>query len=216
MRLIFLGPPGAGKGTQSQHICADFGIRQLSSGDLLRANMRDQTPLGLEVTKFMNNGELVPDSLIIDLIKDELSKPQYKKGFLLDGFPRTIPQAAALDSMLIKMNQKLDCVLVLEVPHELIISRLSLRRTDRKTGKSFHLIFNPPPADGDFDLYQREDDKEETIRNRLEIYESLTKPLIKYYSSMGLVHKINGVGMLEDVYDRISTVLDRMTKSNIY
>lgn len=208
MRIIFLGPPGSGKGTQSQNICKDYGIKQISTGDILRYNVKEQTELGKIAAEFMNKGELVPDNIMIDIIANELKKPDYKKGFLLDGFPRTIPQAEALDGMMTRMGLKLNCVLVLEVPHDEIIQRISLRRVDRKTGKIYHLLFNPPMPDEDVDLYQREDDKEETIRRRLMVYESQTKPLIKYYSSMGLAFKINGVGDFKEVYDRIVKVLD--------
>ena len=213
MRIIFLGPPGAGKGTQAQNICKEYGIRQISSGDLLRACIESGTEIGLEAREIMKRGELVPDTMIIDMMRQEMRKPVYNKGFLLDGFPRTIPQAEALDGMLIESNNKLNCVLVLEIPHEVIIERLSLRRTDRKTGRSFHMIYNPPPADGDWDLFQREDDLEDTVRNRLKIYENMTKPLVKYYSSMGLAQKVDGMGSLDEVYKKISKVLDSCNKS---
>jgi len=208
MRLIFLGPPGSGKGTQSQNICKDYGIKQISTGDILRKNVKDQTELGKIAAEYMNKGELVPDKIMIDIIASELKKPDYLKGFLLDGFPRTIPQAEALDGMMSKMGLKLNCVLVLEVPHEEIIQRISLRRVDKKTGKIYHLLFNLPLPEDNVELYQREDDKEETIRRRLMVYESQTKPLIKYYSSMGLAFKINGVGDFKEVYERIVKVLD--------
>ena len=213
MRIIFLGPPGAGKGTQAQNICKEYGIRQISSGDLLRACIDSGTEVGLEAREIIKRGELVPDKMIIDMMRQEMCKPVYNKGFLLDGFPRTIPQAEALDGMLVESNNKLNCVLVLEIPHEVIIERLSLRRTDRKTGRSFHMIYNPPPADGNWDLFQREDDQEDTVRNRLKIYENMTKPLVKYYSSMGLAQKIDGMGSLDEVYKKISKVLDSRNKS---
>lgn len=208
MRLIFLGPPGAGKGTQSERICKDYGIKQISTGDILRVLRRKGDKLGILAGEFMDRGELVPDDLIIDIIVKELDKPEYAKGFLLDGFPRTLVQAEALDGMLVALGHKLSCVLVLDVPFSDIVKRLSLRRTCRTTGRTFHLIFNPPPIDGDFDLYQREDDKEETVMNRLKVYEKMTKPLVKHYSSLGLVQKILGTGPLDLVYKRIVEALD--------
>lgn len=208
MRLIFLGPPGAGKGTQAQSICKDYGIKQLSTGDLLRANIEAKTPIGVAAKEYMDRGELVSDEIVINIIKEELKNRQFTNGFLLDGFPRTIPQAEALDSIMVNMGQRLDCVLVLEVATEELTERLSARRVCRRTGRTFHLLYNPPPPDGDFDLYQREDDKEDTVRRRLRIYENQTKPLIKYYSSMGLAHKIHGIGSLDEVYARITRVLD--------
>ncbi len=208
MRVIFLGPPGAGKGTQSQNICRDYGIKQISTGDILRRHTTNQTELGIEAASYMNRGELVPDNLMIDIIVTEFKKPDYNKGFLLDGFPRTIPQAQALDGMMARLGIRLNCVLVLEVPHEDIVQRISLRRTDRRTGRTYHLLFNPPPPGEEFELFQREDDQAETVTRRLKIYEKSTKPLIKYYSSMGLAHKINGLGTLDSVYEKIAKVLD--------
>ncbi len=208
MRIIFLGPPGAGKGTQSQNICRDYGIRQISTGEILRKHTTEGTELGKEAANFMKRGELVPDNLMIDIIISELKKPEFAKGFLLDGFPRTPVQAEALDGIMAKYGIKLTCVLVLEVPHEEIVKRISLRRTDRKTGKTYHLLFNPPPPGEALELYQREDDHEDTVKHRLVVYESRTKPLIKYYSSMGLAHRINGVGTLEEVYGKITKILD--------
>ncbi|MGQ9818347.1 MAG: adenylate kinase [Candidatus Kapaibacteriales bacterium] len=212
MRLIFLGPPGAGKGTQSEFICRDFNIRQISTGDILRAHRNEGSVLGKRAQEFMDKGELVPDSIIIEMIHDELQKPEYQNGFLLDGFPRTIAQAEALDSLLNSLKTKLDYVLVLEVPSEELIKRLTARRTCRICGKTYHLITNPPKVDGKCDidggeLYQRTDDNEETVRNRLTVYENQTKPLINYYSLFNLVHKIDGIGKIEDIYDRIKKVL---------
>ncbi len=210
MRVIFLGPPGAGKGTQSQNICRDYGIKQISTGEILRHHTAGKTPLGLEAASYMNKGELVPDNVMIDIIVNELNKPEHTKGFMLDGFPRTIPQAQALDGIMVRLGIRFNAVLVLEVPHSEIVQRISLRRTDRASGRTFHLLFNPPPADEKLDLYQREDDKEEIVKKRLQLYESSTKPLIKYYSSLGLAHKINGIGSLDDVYTRIVRVLDKV------
>lgn len=209
MRLIFLGPPGAGKGTQAQFIVKDYNVTQLSTGDILRANRKEGTELGQKAQKYMDAGDLVPDDLIIDMIKEELKKPEIQKGFLLDGFPRTVPQAEALDSLLYDLGIKLDCTLVLEVPNEELVKRITGRRTDRKTGQVFHIIYNPPPEDGDFDLYQREDDKEETVRNRIEVYEKQTKPLVDYYEKKGIAQKIDGTGKIDEIYARIKETLDK-------
>jgi adenylate kinase len=214
MKMIFIGPPGAGKGTQAERICEEYGVVQLSTGDILRANRKAGTELGKKAQSFMDAGELVPDSLIIDMIKEELIKPELSKGYILDGFPRTVPQADALDHLLSDMGQKLDCVLVLEVPNDALLKRLTARRTCRSCGKSYHLVFNPPKRDGICDLdggelFQRDDDKEEPILNRLKVYEAQTKPLIEYYSAKGMADMVDGVGPLPEVYARIKTLLDR-------
>lgn len=214
MRLIFLGPPGAGKGTQAEFICRDFNIKQLSTGDLLRFHRKEGTELGKKAQEFMDKGELVPDSLIIDMIKQELAKPEYQNGYLLDGFPRTIKQAEALDKLLDELGQKLNAVLVLEVPTEELITRLTARRTCRVCGKTYHLIFNPPKQEGICDvcggeLYQRPDDNEETVRNRLTVYENQTKPLIDYYDKKGLAFHIDGKGKIEEIYTIIKNILQK-------
>lgn len=210
MKLIFLGPPGAGKGTQCENIMKDFGVVQLSTGDILRANRKEGTELGKKAQVYMDKGELVPDELIVDMIREELKKPELSKGYILDGFPRTVPQAEALDKLLSDMGQKIDAALVLEVPNEELITRLTARRVDKNTGKTYHLIFNPPPEDPSIELYQREDDKEETVRNRLKVYEAQTKPLIEYYEKQNAAKKVNGVGKLDDVYARIKAILDNL------
>ncbi len=215
MRLIFLGPPGAGKGTQAERICSTYGIIQLSTGDILRENRRNGTELGKLAQKYMDAGELVPDNIIIDMIKAELQKPALKTGYLLDGFPRTINQALALDSLLEEMNQKLDAVLILEVPNEELIKRLTARRTCKSCGKSYHLIFNPPRKENICDvcggeLFQRDDDKEEPILNRLKVYENQTKPLINYYTEKSIAKYINGVGDIDEIFTRIKAILDKV------
>jgi adenylate kinase len=218
MRLIFLGPPGSGKGTQSEFICKDFRIVQLSTGDLLRYHRKNGTELGKKAQEFMDKGELVPDDLIIEIIRNELKKKEYSNGFLLDGFPRTITQAEALDKLLAELNLHLDAVLVLNVPTEELITRLTARRTCPICGKTYHLIYNPPKVDGKCDLdggelYQRSDDNEETVRNRLEVYEKQTKPLIDYYQSKGLAYFIDGIGKIEDIYSRLKAILDSIKKN---
>ncbi|MFH1050271.1 MAG: adenylate kinase [bacterium] len=216
MKLIFLGPPGAGKGTQSESICKDFGVVQLSTGDILRANRKAGTELGKKAQKYMDAGELVPDQLIIDMIKEELKKPELSRGYILDGFPRTVNQAESLDKLLSGMGQKLNTVLVLEVPNEELVKRLTARRICRTCGKSYHLIYKKPMKVGICDepcggeLYQRDDDKEGPIINRLKVYEAQTFPLIDYYDKKNMTSKIDGLGDIKDIYARIKSVLDKI------
>lgn len=214
MRIIFLGPPGAGKGTQSERICKDYNIVQLSTGDILRANRKMGTELGKKAQSFMDSGALVPDELIIEMIRIELNNSELANGYILDGFPRTVPQAEALDKLLDELGQKLDTVLVLEVPNEELLKRLTARRVCKVCGKSYHLIYNPPKVGGICDLdggelYQRDDDKEEPILNRLKVYDAQTKPLIDYYTKKDLVDKIDGVGEIDSIYEQIKFVLDK-------
>lgn len=213
MNLIFLGPPGAGKGTQAQRICWEYDIAQISTGDLLRSHIAKGTKIGQEADKYIHKGNLVPDELIIEMIKDELSETTNSEGFILDGFPRTVPQAEELDRVLVDIGKKIDVVLVLEVPKEDIIPRLTARRTCPQCGKSYHLIFNPPAIDGVCDLdggalYQRKDDNEETVLHRQKVYEESTKPIIAYYEKQDLVKRVDGLGRLEKVYDRIKSILN--------
>ncbi len=217
MKLVFIGPPGAGKGTQAERICADNSIKQLSTGDILRHNVKIESKLGVGAKEYMTSGRLVPDELIIEMIKEELKSLEYANGFLLDGFPRTIPQAQAFDELLKKLNTKIDLVLLLDVPDEEIISRLSGRRICRTCNRVFHISFNPPPDPKDCDrgicdIYQRDDDKEETVRHRLDVYHNQTKPLVDYYKSQNLVAYIDGIGSLDEVYDRIKSNLQHKFK----
>lgn len=218
MRLIFIGPPGAGKGTQSDRICKEYGIIQLSTGDILRANKKQGTELGQLAQKYMEAGELVPDSVIINMITEELKDFKYQNGFILDGVPRTVPQAEALCNILPKMLQRLDAVIVLNVPSEELIHRLAARRTCKKCGRIYHLLYSPPqnerlcdePCGGE--LYQRVDDKEETIINRLAVYNAQTKPLIEFYSSRNLTIMIDGLQVMDEVFRDIKQELDKIVE----
>jgi len=215
MRLILLGPPGAGKGTQAAFITQHFGIPQISTGDMLRAAVKAGTPLGLEAKKIMDSGALVSDELIIGLVQDRLKQPDCRKGYLFDGFPRTIPQADALKHAKVA----LDFVVEIEVPEQDIIERMSGRRVHPASGRSYHLSFNPPKVAEQDDLsgeplVQRDDDKEETVRHRLTVYQNQTRPLVEYYSSWAEAdttapryRKVHGLGSVQDIQARIAAVL---------
>ncbi|MGB9712071.1 MAG: adenylate kinase [Dissulfurimicrobium sp.] len=216
MRLILLGGPGAGKGTQANLIKEKFGIPQISTGDMLRAAVKAGTPLGLEAKKYMDAGGLVPDDVIIGLVKDRIKQPDCQKGFLFDGFPRTIPQAEAMK----KAGVKIDYVVEIDVPDEEIIKRMSGRRVHLASGRTYHIVFNPPKVEGKDDvtgepLIQREDDKEETVKKRLEVYHAQTEPLIKFYmdweksgdTNAPKFVKINGVGSVNSITQQIFKAL---------
>jgi len=216
MRLILLGPPGAGKGTQATFICQHYGIPQISTGDMLRAAVKAGTPLGVEAKKVMDSGGLVGDDIIIGLVKERILQSDCAKGFLFDGFPRTIPQADAMKSA----GVKLDYVLEIDVPFEAIIERMSGRRAHVASGRTYHVKFNPPKTAGMDDvtgepLIQRDDDKEETVRKRLEVYEAQTRPLVQYYSSWAQsdgphapkYRSISGMGEVDEIKTRALTAL---------
>jgi adenylate kinase len=212
MNLILLGPPGAGKGTQAKRLIDAYGIPQISTGDMLREAVKNQTQLGLEAKKYMDAGQLVPDEVVIGLVKERLAQPDCAKGFMLDGFPRTVAQAEELDKVLAEMGKAIDHVISIEVPNEELIGRLTGRRTCRNCGAGYHVIFDPPKEEGKCDkcggeLYQRDDDNEATVANRLKVYESQTKPLIDYYQAKGLLRPIDGVGSIDDIFARIKAVL---------
>ncbi|RJX34448.1 MAG: adenylate kinase [Desulfarculus sp.] len=212
MNLILLGPPGAGKGTQAKMLIEAYGIPQISTGDMLRAAVRNQTALGLEAKKFMDAGQLVPDQVVIGLAQDRIAQPDCAKGFMLDGFPRTVPQAQALDKVLAGMGKKIDHVISIEVANDELMGRLTGRRTCKSCGQGFHVMFDPPKAQGQCDkcggeLYQRDDDNEATVGNRLKVYNDQTAPLIDYYQKKGLLRPIDGVGGINDIQERIKAVL---------
>ncbi|MBN1321583.1 MAG: adenylate kinase [Thermoleophilia bacterium] len=210
--LILLGPPGAGKGTQAGRIVAGYGIPHISTGDILRAAVKNQTRMGLEAKKYMDAGELVPDSVVIGIVEDRLREPDTAKGFLMDGFPRTIPQAEALDKALDGLDRTVTKVLVLLVDEELLIARLTGRRICRSCQTPFHVLFTPPKQEGVCDvcggeLYQRDDDTEATVRNRLEVYSKQTEPLIDYYDKEGVVVRIDGAQLPDVTYEDIRAAL---------
>jgi adenylate kinase len=204
VRLVFLGPPGAGKGTQAQYLCEEFGIPQLSTGDMLRAAKAAGT-LPKELVDKMAAGGLVPDEVVVDLIGQRTLEPNALKGFLLDGFPRTVPQADALAAMLAGRNQALDAVIALIVPRELLVERAVLRRTDKRTGQIYHLKYKPPPPDAE--LEHRADDQEAVVAKRLDTYDAMTSELLPHYEKLGLLRRVDGVGTVDEVRTRIKQVL---------
>jgi adenylate kinase len=212
MNLILLGPPGAGKGTQAKKMVDAYGIPQISTGDMLREAVKNQTQLGMEAKKFMDAGQLVPDEVVIGLVKERMTKPDTDKGFMLDGFPRTVPQAEELDKVLADLNKPIDHVVSIEVANEELMGRLTGRRTCKACGAGFHVIFDPPKEEGKCDkcsgeLYQRDDDNEATVSNRLKVYDSSTKPLIDYYQGKGLLRPVDGVGAIDEIFGRVKAVL---------
>jgi adenylate kinase len=208
VRLIFLGPPGAGKGTQARQLAHEWGVPQIATGDMLREAVAAGTPLGLEAKRIMDEGALVPDDVIVDLIAERLRQPDAAKGFILDGFPRTCGQAEALDRLLKDLGQKLDAVLYFRVAEPELVRRLSGRRICRRCQTAFHVVSAPPARAGVCDrcggeLYQRDDDSEATVRNRLQVYERQTAPLLDYYGNRGALTAIEGEGSIEAIRDTI-------------
>ena len=213
MNIILLGPPGGGKGTQAKLLTEKHKIPQISTGDILRAAVKQGTSLGKMAKEYMEAGKLVPDEVVIGIIKERLKEADCENGFILDGFPRTVVQAEALSETLGTMQKKIDHVISITVDEEELIKRLTGRRTCRSCGAMFHVIFNPSKKEGicDFcsgELYQRDDDKAETIRNRLNVYNQQTAPLIDYYQKNGLLRTVRGVGKIEDIFNKIEEVLN--------
>jgi adenylate kinase len=208
-----VGPPGAGKGTQAEFIAANQSVPKISTGDIFRANVGQGTPLGLQAKKYMDAGQLVPDEVTIDMVRDRLAEPDAADGFLLDGFPRTVPQAEVLDQMLADLGTSLDVVLELVVDDDEVVRRLSGRRTCRGCGKIWHIEFDATSAEGVCDrcggeLFQRDDDKAETVTERLKVYAEQTAPLVDYYGGQGKLVGIDATGPVEDVTQRATDALE--------
>ncbi|MBI1911246.1 MAG: adenylate kinase [Deltaproteobacteria bacterium] len=216
MNLILLGAPGAGKGTQGKNLSEKFRIPQISTGDILRANVRSKTSLGLKAKEYMDKGALVPDDIVVGMVSDRITQEDCTNGFILDGFPRNINQAEVLKNTLEGMGMKIDHVIGIDVERKELVRRLSGRRVCRKCGASYHVIFNPPVNIGICDscgseIYQRDDDKEDTIEARLKVYEQETFPLIEYYTKKDLYRSVNGIGTVDQI---TKTIVDIIEKGN--
>lgn len=214
MRLVFLGAPGAGKGTQAKKLVEKYSIPQISTGDILRAAVAAGTTLGKEAKSYMDKGELVPDSVVIGLVKERIAQDDCKKGYILDGFPRNTAQAEALDKVLAEMKAPLDAVVDVDVDRDILMKRLTGRRTCKNCQQMYNIYFSPPKKEGICDkcggeLFQRDDDKEETIRKRLEVYEAQTKPLIDYYSKKGILKSVSGTGSIEEIFNSICAIFKK-------
>lgn len=214
MRIILLGPPGAGKGTQAEKLVKKFGIPHISTGDMFRAAIKEGTELGMKAKEYMDKGELVPDEIVVGIVKERLLQPDCRDGFLLDGFPRTVAQAQALGEALKEMGATIDVVLNVDVEQEELLSRLTGRRVCKGCGSTYHIRFNPPTVRNVCDkcggeLYQRSDDTVETVKQRLEVYRNQTAPLIDYYSEAGLLVTVDGARDIEEVFEDIVTILEK-------
>ncbi len=213
MKIVMLGAPGAGKGTQAKMLADRYGIPHISTGDIFRQNLKDNTPLGQKVKSYMDSGRLVPDELVVDIVMDRIKKPDCMKGFIFDGFPRTIPQAEALTYALNNQNEKIDYAIEINVPDENIINRMGGRRACVGCGATYHVEFNPPKVEGICDacgkeLILREDDKPETVKERLAIYHAETQPLIDFYQKLNAHVEIDGTQDIKKVLEDIVNVLD--------
>ena len=218
LRLVIFGPPGAGKGTQAERIAGRFGVPHIATGDLLRDAVARGTELGVKARGFMERGELVPDEIVVGIVEERLRRPDCKRGFVLDGFPRTLAQAKALDEILEKLEIKIDAVINLETSEEEIVKRLSNRRVCKLCGAVYHLIFNPPKNSERCDrcdrcggeLYQREDDREEVIKRRIQVYRMQTRPIIEYYQERGVLITVDGNRSIEEVSKSIGKLLEKL------
>ncbi|MEW6410689.1 MAG: adenylate kinase [Nitrospirota bacterium] len=213
MRLVLLGAPGAGKGTQAKKLIEKYGIPQISTGDILRKAVADGTPLGKEAKSYMDKGELVPDKVVIGLIEERLSQDDCKNGYILDGFPRNTPQAEVLDTMLSTLGKPLDFALSVDVRKDDLLKRLAGRRTCKNCQQMYNIYFSPPKKENICDrcggeLYQRDDDREETIRKRLDVYDAQTAPLIEYYKKKGILKSVLGVGNIDEIFNKVCAVLE--------
>ena len=212
MKIIMLGAPGAGKGTQAKKISAKYGVPHISTGDIFRANIKGQTELGMKAKVFMDQGQLVPDEITIGMLLDRIQEEDCKKGYVLDGFPRTIPQAESLTKALADMGDHIDYAINVDVPDENIISRMSGRRACLKCGQTYHIVYNPPQKENVCDvcgeaLVLRDDDKPETVKKRLDVYHDQTQPLIDYYKAAGVLAEVDGTKDLEAVFQDIVKIL---------
>ncbi|QGQ44013.1 adenylate kinase [Metabacillus sediminilitoris] len=212
MNLVLMGLPGAGKGTQAERIVEKYDIPHISTGDMFRAAMKEETELGLQAKSFIDKGELVPDEVTIGIVRERLGKNDCQKGFLLDGFPRTVAQADALENILADLDKKIDYVINIEVNKDILMERLTGRRICKQCGATYHLIFNPPAAAGECDkcggeLYQRADDNEETVANRLEVNLKQTEPLLNFYNEKGYLTNINGEQDIDKVFVDVNQLL---------
>ena len=213
MKILLLGPPGGGKGTQAKFLIEKLHIPQISTGDMLREHVTKQTSLGIKAKEYMSSGALVPDEVILGMMQERLLNEDCKNGYILDGFPRTIPQALGLDKLLEKLKQTLDAVIVIDVSDDKIVDRMGGRRVHMASGRVYHIIYNPPKVEGkddetQEDLIIREDDKEETVRKRLEIYHNETSPLINHYKEQNIVSRINGELNISDVSQEIEKIIN--------
>ena len=212
MKIIMLGAPGAGKGTQAKMIAAKYGIPHISTGDIFRANIKNGTELGAKAKQYMDKGELVPDELVVDLVIDRFKEADCKNGYVLDGFPRTIPQAEALDKALTAIGENVDYAINVEVPDENIINRMGGRRACVGCGATYHVVYSPTKVEGKCDtcggeLIIRDDDKPETVKNRLSVYHEQTQPLIDYYTKKGIIKEVDGTVDMNDVFKAITDIL---------
>src|SRR5574340_1297378 len=212
MRIVLLGAPGAGKGTQAKKLIDKYGIPQISTGDILRQNVAEGTPLGKEAKSYMDKGELVPDSVVLGLVEDRLRKDDCKKGYILDGFPRNTAQAEALDTILASLNMSLTGALSVDVPKDDLMKRLTGRRTCKGCGQMYNVYFSPSKNENVCDkcggaLFHRDDDKEETIKRRLDVYEAQTAPLIDYYKKSGILKSVTGVGSIDEIFSKVCSAL---------
>lgn len=213
MRIVLLGAPGAGKGTQAKKLIEKYGIPQISTGDLLRAAVSAGTALGKEAKSYMDKGELVPDSVVLGMVEERLKQDDCKKGYILDGFPRNTAQAEALDKMLAALNMSLTGAVSVDVPFEDLMKRLTGRRTCKACGQMYNIYFSAPKKEGACDkcsgeLYQRDDDKEATIKKRLEVYTAQTEPLMGYYRNKGIVKSVAGTGSIDEIFSKVCAILE--------
>jgi len=213
MLVILLGPPGAGKGTQAESIVKNYGLAYVSTGDILRKAVKEETPLGSKAREYMDQGQLVPDNLVVEIVRERLMEPDCSKGALLDGFPRTVDQAVFLDQALPDIGTKIDSVLLIDVEEDELIERLTGRRVCCDCGANYHLKFKPPKVRNVCDqcggnLYQRDDDTLETVKERLDVYKKQTEPLIKFYQDKGLISEVNGNQDINGVYEQINSILN--------